>query len=171
MKSTAVSQKRTSLLDCLNAKLMHNLFLAVICSLALIVASCGSDSSTGPEDNGGNNGNGGNGGNNGGSITFDSGSIAPGASYSYTFGEEGAVDYICTFHPNMTGSVTVESGADISGDFTVTITEGQQFDPSDITIAPETEVTWVNEDDIAHTATSQSGSSSNGNNSGDNGRY
>lgn len=38
---------------------------------------------------------------------FDSGFLEPGASWSYTFTEEGVFDYHCTPHPWMIGKVTV----------------------------------------------------------------
>lgn len=89
------------------------------------------------------------------SISFDSGTLSPGDSYSYTFDNTGSVDYLCTFHPSsMQGSVSVEDGAS-TDDVTVTI-EGLSFGSNaDITIGPGTTVTWVNNDDINHTATSQ----------------
>jgi amicyanin len=39
---------------------------------------------------------------------FDSGLLANGASFSFTFTEAGAYDYRCTPHPFMTGRVIVE---------------------------------------------------------------
>ena len=86
-------------------------------------------------------------------TTFDSGNITPGTSYSFTFNSEEAIDYICTLHSGMNGSITVEEGADISGEFTITI-ENFSFNPANVTITPGTEITWVNNDDVAHTATS-----------------
>ena len=41
---------------------------------------------------------------------FDSGNIAPGQAYSYTFAEPGVYNYDCVYHPWMTGSVTVIAG-------------------------------------------------------------
>ena len=38
---------------------------------------------------------------------FDSGTIAPGASFSFTFASVGTVSYHCNFHPSMKGSVAV----------------------------------------------------------------
>lgn len=38
---------------------------------------------------------------------WDSGNIAPGASFSHTFDQAGATPYHCTIHPFMTGTVTV----------------------------------------------------------------
>jgi plastocyanin len=39
---------------------------------------------------------------------FDSGPIDPGGSFSHTFTEAGTYDYICSIHPSMTGTVTVD---------------------------------------------------------------
>ena len=40
--------------------------------------------------------------------TFNSGSIAPGRSYTATFPTAGTFTYKCSFHPGMTGTVTVQ---------------------------------------------------------------
>ena len=40
--------------------------------------------------------------------TWDSGSIAPGASFSRTFPAAGSFPYKCTIHPGMVGTVTVQ---------------------------------------------------------------
>lgn len=39
---------------------------------------------------------------------FDSGNIAAGGTFSFTFDEAGTYDYVCTIHPAMTGTVIVE---------------------------------------------------------------
>jgi plastocyanin len=39
---------------------------------------------------------------------FDSGSIAPDRSWRYTVKERGVVQYVCTLHPTMTGTLRVE---------------------------------------------------------------
>jgi plastocyanin len=39
--------------------------------------------------------------------TFDSGSIAPGNSFTHTFSSAGTVNYHCSIHPMMKGAVTV----------------------------------------------------------------
>ena len=41
------------------------------------------------------------------SGNFDTGSIDPDATASVTFDEPGTYTYICSFHPFMTGTVTV----------------------------------------------------------------
>jgi plastocyanin len=38
---------------------------------------------------------------------FDSGTLAPGASWKHTFTAQGAVSYLCVFHPTMKGRLTV----------------------------------------------------------------
>jgi len=40
--------------------------------------------------------------------TWDSGSIAPGATFSRTFPAAGSFPYKCTIHPGMVGTVTVQ---------------------------------------------------------------
>ena len=40
--------------------------------------------------------------------TWESGSIAPGASFSRTFPAAGTFPYRCTIHPGMVGTVTVQ---------------------------------------------------------------
>ena len=39
---------------------------------------------------------------------FDSGTIAPGGTFTYTFKRPGKIDYLCTIHPNQTGTLTVK---------------------------------------------------------------
>jgi Plastocyanin len=39
---------------------------------------------------------------------FKSGNIAKGQQFSYTFNETGTFSYVCTYHPGMTGKVTVK---------------------------------------------------------------
>ena len=39
---------------------------------------------------------------------FDSGSIATGVSWRFTFIRKGTYDYFCTLHPNMKGKLVVE---------------------------------------------------------------
>jgi plastocyanin len=38
---------------------------------------------------------------------FDSGSIASGETYEWTAEKAGTVNYVCTFHPGMEGTITV----------------------------------------------------------------
>jgi LPXTG-motif cell wall-anchored protein len=46
---------------------------------------------------------------------FDTGEIAPGGSGSATFNTAGDFPYLCTLHPNMTGTVTVLASDDGGG--------------------------------------------------------
>lgn len=38
---------------------------------------------------------------------FDSGTISPGETFTFTFADAGSFDYVCSFHPNMTGTIVV----------------------------------------------------------------
>jgi plastocyanin len=42
-----------------------------------------------------------------GEGTFDTGAVPPGESVTVTFDEAGSFPYVCSFHPFMTGTVTV----------------------------------------------------------------
>lgn len=44
-----------------------------------------------------------------GNVRFDSGTLAPGQQYSYTFSNTGIYTYHCSIHPNMTGTINVMS--------------------------------------------------------------
>ncbi len=41
------------------------------------------------------------------SGTFDSGSMAGGAEFSFTAEKAGQISYVCSFHPGMTGTINV----------------------------------------------------------------
>ena len=43
------------------------------------------------------------------SPAFDSGNLDRGASYSFTFLKAGTYAYVCSYHPNMTGTITVSA--------------------------------------------------------------
>jgi plastocyanin len=40
--------------------------------------------------------------------SFDSGQVAPGATYQHTFAKAGTVSYHCSIHPSMTANITVQ---------------------------------------------------------------
>lgn len=85
---------------------------------------------------------------------FESSNIAPEGTFSYTFQEEGTVEYFCRIHaPNMQGVVSVSAGAAISGQDTVRMSNNQ-FNPSQITVTPNTEIVWINEGNEVHTVVS-----------------
>ncbi|HEX6982241.1 MAG TPA: hypothetical protein VF181_05730 [Balneolaceae bacterium] len=87
-------------------------------------------------------------------VSFDSGTLSTNESFSYTFEDEGSVEYFCELHaPDMQGVVNVRTDAEISGQDTVRM-EGMQFVPSSITITPGTEIIWINDDGVDHTVTS-----------------
>jgi plastocyanin len=44
---------------------------------------------------------------------FDSGSIAPGQTFEFTFNDLGTFNYHCTPHPTMTGSITVKRAIEV----------------------------------------------------------
>ena len=118
--------------------------IVVFTVMALIFAGCGSDS-TGPQNAPGNGSN--------TQPSFDSGQIGEGGSFSYTFEETGTVEYYCSNHsPDMQGQVTVSSDAEASERDTV-LMENTQFNPAQITVAPSTEVVWINRDSFSHTVT------------------
>lgn len=99
-------------------------------------------------------------------ATFNSGNLAPGESYSYTFEETESVDYYCEIHsPDMQGQITVSSSADAVEQDTV-IMANHQFQPSSLTVAPNTEVVWINDENVQHTVTSGEPSSGNNDNGG-----
>jgi plastocyanin len=43
--------------------------------------------------------------------SFDSGNMATGQSWTHIFTKAGKYAYICTYHPNMTGTITVQAPA------------------------------------------------------------
>jgi plastocyanin len=42
-----------------------------------------------------------------GGAGFDSGSLAPGKTFTFTARKAGAVTYVCEFHPGMQGTIEV----------------------------------------------------------------
>lgn len=85
--------------------------------------------------------------------SFDTGNIAPGGSFSFTFQGQGA-EYYCTIHgDDMEGTVTVDEDADASGTVDVSM-KNTSYNPKQITVQPGTEVVWTNNDSFDHTVTS-----------------
>jgi len=39
---------------------------------------------------------------------FDSGTVSPGDTFTFTFTTAGSFEYVCSFHPNMTGTIVVQ---------------------------------------------------------------
>ncbi len=46
-------------------------------------------------------------------MSWDSGNLAHGESWSHTFDISGTWDYHCSIHPTMTGTVIVEASSDV----------------------------------------------------------
>lgn len=127
----------------------YNTIVAVIITLVFSLAfnGCGSSNSDQNKNRGEN---------------FDSGTIAPGETFSYTFDQEGTTEYYCKIHaPDMQGEVTVSSSAEAVQSDTVSM-EGNQFKPSALTVAPNTKVVWVNNQDHDHRVVSGNPSSDSG---------
>lgn len=132
--------------------------IPVIIAFALIFSGCGSTDSDSEEEPGNGNGNGNN------QVSFSSGNIAPGETYSYTFTQEGEIEYYCEIHaPDMQGVIIVTSDAEAAESDTVTM-ENDQFNPEELTVAPNTEVVWVNNQSHDHDIRSGNPSSSGGGN-------
>jgi plastocyanin len=112
---------------------------------------------------------------------FDSGTLATGKTYSFTFTKAGKFDYQCAIHPTMTGTIMVtdtgQAPAAMTGapaaqpvqmDMTSTVTtttgtaaepnqetiQNLAFDPQVLTVTVGMTVTWTNRDPMGHTATS-----------------
>lgn len=77
--------------------------------------------------------------------------LAKGESWSRTFAN-GTHEYHCHPHPHMKGVVKVSSEEGAPKNATVVI-RNDTFEPAEVVVRPGGTVTWVNEDDVAHTAT------------------
>ncbi len=61
---------------------------------------------------------------------FSSKTLNPGDTFSYTFNENGSFEYICTFHPQMKGTVTVEDPNQLEeATITTPVEEGSTLTP------------------------------------------
>ncbi|HKK45399.1 MAG TPA: hypothetical protein VJ964_07750 [Balneolaceae bacterium] len=122
--------------------------LILIFALIYFVPGCGStgsDSKSGP--------------------SFNSGSLAPGETFSFTFMDQGTPYYCQNHQPNMTGEVVVSKDASISGQDTVTM-KNTAFHPQKVTVQPGTKIVWINKETDPsiddHTVTSGTPSNSGG---------
>jgi plastocyanin len=101
--------------------------------------------------------------------TFDSGPLATGKTWNYTFSTPGTFDYHCIYHPWMTGTVIVKQNPAGNLVSVVTIPPGtaeQSLDYSPSTfiviIGVNNTVKFVNDDSATHTVTSSDGNFSSG---------
>lgn len=106
--------------------------------VGVIAAGCGDEGTSGSDND----------------TFFESGQLANGESFSYTFEEEGSFDYYCRNHsPDMVGQISVSSSAEGSDQDTVRM-ENMDFNPNQLTIPLNATVVWINNDSEAHTVTS-----------------
>src|SRR5688572_30820880 len=86
-----------------------------------------------------------------GDPLFDSGNIATGTSFSWTFNETGTFGYHCKIHPSMKGTVQVAAAGTATGAVAIVTSK---YAPPSITIGKGGSVSWTNADAFAHTVTS-----------------
>ena len=65
--------------------------------------------------------------------TFDSGDIAPGGTFSYTFDQPGSYPYHCTLHPSMQGQIEVTSETATAATQALIAPSATQYDVSQYT--------------------------------------
>lgn len=92
-----------------------------------------------------------------GGTIFNSGNMAPGASFTHVFAAAGVFPYHCSIHGaaggvGMAGTITVVAGAS-SGIDTIMMTAAA-FSPAAVTITAGETVMWINSSAIAHTVLS-----------------
>ena len=85
---------------------------------------------------------------------LDSGIIPAGQSYSHPFPNPGTYPYLCTLHTGMSGSVTVQTGANPTATVSIANSSTTGFQPGSVVVAPGGTVTWVNNAGMDHTVTS-----------------
>ncbi len=103
--------------------------------------------------------------------SFDSGTVAPGATFSHTFDTAGTFSYHCNIHPTMTATITVvpapaaSAPAPSTGPAASAAAAGSpvaikdfSFQPGSISVAVGSTVTWTNQDTTGHTVTADDGS-------------
>ena len=117
---------------------------AVLASLAGLAAvgGCGGDSGTGP---------GGGGGGGGGGTTISVHLPVMNSSGQVTFNTAGTVNYECTIHSAMQGTVTVNPTGPPDSQVVATVGTGAGgFQPADVTINAGGYVRWRNQDGVTH---------------------
>jgi plastocyanin len=84
---------------------------------------------------------------------FDSGTLIPGATYSFTFNQEGVHDYECIFHLGMVGTIVVGTPDSVAADIQIF---NMEFLPPVASVTAGQYVRWINLDPMAHTSTDTS---------------
>jgi plastocyanin len=86
---------------------------------------------------------------------WDSGDIAPGGFYDFTFNSEGVYDYICVYHSaTMTGTVVAGTPDSVVADIDII---SFSFQPQNVDVDPGDYMRWTNFDSAPHTSTSDDG--------------
>jgi plastocyanin len=88
-----------------------------------------------------------------GQAGVDSGSIAPGATYSLRFDSVGTFAYYCHPHPGMTGEVIVAEDATTETSASTNVLIKDYAFPQEIRVRPGAVVNWTNGDKEIHTVT------------------
>jgi plastocyanin len=97
-----------------------------------------------------------------GNGSINSGDMAHGAVYNYTFTSPGTYGYLCNYHSWMAGSVIVVAGGTGANSIKVSIPKGAVspngapgYAPDNLTvvIGVNNTVTWTNDDSAHHTVT------------------
>ena len=123
-------------------KSQHAMLVSTLCAFLLIWSGCSSTGSNSESNSDPNT-----------SVSFNSGDIEPDGSFSFTFESEEDIEYYCQIHsPDMQGTITVTSNAEAADRDTV-IMEDLQFKPANLSIAPNTEVVWINRTSMNHNVT------------------
>jgi len=96
-----------------------------------------------------------------GATVYNSTALTTGDTFRITLNSTGVYDYYCSFHPaTMRGSVTVKGGPTVYI-LPGTATRALNYSPDNITvvIGINNTVTFVNDDTVVHTVTSDDGTS------------
>lgn len=90
---------------------------------------------------------------------FDSGDMEENGAgtFDHTFDDAGSYEYFCAYHPAMTGTVNVVSGAPATATVNILDAPAMGFYPDSIDVAPGGTVTWNNLSMQHHTVTSRDG--------------
>lgn len=83
---------------------------------------------------------------------FDSGTMAPGDTFSATFADEGTFEYVCRLHP-MVGRVRVVAAGPATASVTIVDSPTPGFAPTEVTIGAGGTVTWTHGGGMPHTVT------------------